>query len=78
MAITILSLKEKAEKTFKKNCGCGCKFTYTNSDVVHDFRDGDFFIQCPNCKSMYIHKRELFKDLFSRKHSSFGDRANDC
>lgn len=71
MSIQILSQKKKVEKTYKKKCKCGCHFSYTDSDVTHDFRDGDWFIQCPNCKSELLHKREWFKSFNS-------DRANDC
>ena len=71
MSIQIISLKETAQKQYKKKCKCGCKFSYTNDDVTHDFRDGDWFIQCPHCKSELLHKREWFK-------SKYTDRANDC
>lgn len=72
MSIQILSQKKKVEKTYKKKCKCGCHFSYTDSDVTHDDRDGGWYLFCPNCKGFILHKSE------PRNFNIFGNRANDC
>jgi len=51
MKIVTLGKKVKEEdKEHKKSCnGCGCKFTYTQTDVKHD-RDG-YYVHCPQCNA---------------------------
>lgn len=74
MAIKIIKLKEKQEKEYKKTCkSCGCKFSYTDEDIKHDWCYGGWYLFCPNeaCKNFILHKSEQLLNIF-------GNRAQDC
>lgn len=54
---TVIKEGNKKPKTFKRTCHeCGTKFTYQQSDVEPDWRDGDYVV-CPNkkCKAFIAH-----------------------
>lgn len=55
------------EKEYRKKCDCKTEFSYTNSDVQSDFRDGDYVI-CPVCG----------KFLYHGKPPQNFNRATDC
>lgn len=54
MKIVKRGVDPKDKEIHQKCSKCKTEFTYTQSDVQYDFRDGDYVI-CPVCGSFIAH-----------------------
>lgn len=50
MAVTIIKHGYYKPKKFETECNCGCKFIFTEEDIVVN-KFGDF-VRCPDCERL--------------------------